>query len=107
MAALSIDGVRDLPRAVRTGLLRRYCLASGCDSESLRHEVIESVDAALFAPHRPEGRSWDLHPGLRLCLHEASLWVDGRADCVAKDDEESADEGCAEGRGGSGARPVR
>jgi tRNA(Ile)-lysidine synthase len=89
-AALSTDGVCDLPRAVRTSLLRRYCIARGCDSESLRHEVIESVNAALFAPHRPEGRSWDLHPGLRLYLREGALWVDGRADCVAPDDEDRA-----------------
>jgi tRNA(Ile)-lysidine synthase len=106
-ASLSTDGLCDLPRAVRTSLLRRYCVQRGCDAESLRHEVIESVDAALFAPQKPDGRSWDLHPGLRLCLDGESLWVDQRADCVAEDDEESARKEPADGGRGPAAPPVR
>jgi len=82
----SIAGIDDLPRAVRTRLLRRLCEAAGADMGALGQTAIASIDRALCAraaaANAPDAgaaslarapRSWDLRPSLRLRLDRGGL----------------------------------
>lgn len=57
-----------LPRAVRSRMLRRMCELGGADLTQLRGRVVEAMDVAAMAvagSPRPT-RSFDLHPSCRL-----------------------------------------
>lgn len=80
------EGLANLPRAVRTRVLRLLCAAAGADMGALGHAAIASIDRALCAraeaanaldagqasPARAP-RSWDLRPGLRMRLDREGL----------------------------------
>lgn len=82
----AIEGLANLPRAVRTRVLRRLCAAAGAEMGALGHAAIASIDRALCgragaanaldagaaSPARAP-RSWDLRPGLRLRLDREGL----------------------------------
>lgn len=87
-AQWATEGLAELPRAVRTRLLRCICAAAGVDMGSLGQAAIASIDRAVCAraaaanaqdagaasPARAP-RSWDLRPGLRLRLDRGGLQV--------------------------------
>jgi tRNA(Ile)-lysidine synthase len=82
----AIDGLANLPRAVRTRVLRRLCAVSGADMGALGHAAIASIDRVLCGRAEAANaldagsaslarapRSWDLRPGLRLRLDREGL----------------------------------
>ncbi len=82
----AIEGLANLPRAVRTRVLRLLCAAAGAEMGALGQAAIASIDRVLCAragaanaldagaasPARAP-RSWDLRPGLRLRLDREGL----------------------------------
>lgn len=82
----AIEGLANLPRAVRTRVLRLLCAVGGADMGALGQVAIASIDRALCAragaanaldagaasPVRAP-RTWDLRPGLRLRLDREGL----------------------------------
>lgn len=73
----SIDGVDQLPRAVRTRFVRRICRDAGAPEDALPARTLASIDEALLRPGPP--RSWNLHPCLRLRVVHGELWVEPAA----------------------------
>lgn len=69
----SARGLQHLPRAIRTGIVRRLCFDAGVDPDALTHRVVDAIDAALCDPG--EMRSWDLRPHRRLELDPEVLRV--------------------------------
>lgn len=80
-ARWSTDGLHDLPRAVRTRVIRRICGLAGADLGALRAAVVEDIDRVVVARAAALGGSdailrphaWDLHPGLCLRLGRTGL----------------------------------
>ena len=83
----SHEGLHALPRAIRTRLLRRICLAAGADMGELGYAVIADIDQAVMARGRALGtsdaalapRTWRLRPGITVRLDRVGLWVGGAA----------------------------
>ncbi|MCB9567730.1 MAG: tRNA lysidine(34) synthetase TilS [Myxococcales bacterium] len=79
------DGLAELPRAIRTRVLRRVIFAGGGDRQALGERTLASIDRALIArareveagEHGPARgpHSWDLRPRLRLGLGRSGLWL--------------------------------
>lgn len=80
-ARWSTDGLHDLPRAVRTRVIRRICGLAGADLGALRAAVVEDIDRVMVARAAALGgtgavlrpHAWDLHPGLCLRLGRTGL----------------------------------
>jgi tRNA(Ile)-lysidine synthase len=85
-AAWSTAGLAELPRAVRTRLLRRICGDGGVDLGALGHPAIAAIDRAIGeratnAPAAAAGpRAWDLRPGRRLHLDRRGLHIEAAND---------------------------
>jgi tRNA(Ile)-lysidine synthase len=75
---VSIRGLPSLPRAVRTGLIRRVLTEGGVDHEALGHETVDAVDRALVAGSEEKVRSWDVSAEKLVRLTSEELWVEGR-----------------------------
>jgi tRNA(Ile)-lysidine synthase len=77
----STHALHDLPRAVRTRVIRRICGLAGVDLGALRAATIEDIDRVVVARAAALGGSdailrphaWDLHPGLRLRLGRTTV----------------------------------
>jgi len=71
--ALAVATIRTAPAAVRTHVLRRFCLRAGVSPDALRGRTIAAIDAAVCegdGPHR-----WHLHPHRTLWLEEGRLRI--------------------------------
>lgn len=77
----SLDGFDELPRAVRTRMLRRIAEHAGADLEQLHRRTVDQLEAAAWAVARadrrrrsepgspsPAPRGWDLAPKLRVTI---------------------------------------
>jgi tRNA(Ile)-lysidine synthase len=79
----SHEGLHELPRAIRTRLIRQICLAGGADREALTYAIIADIDRALVARacataphgHALAPREWAVRPRIRLRLDARGVWV--------------------------------
>lgn len=92
-ARWSTTGLADLPRAVRTRVIRRICGLAGVDLGALRAATIKDIDRVVVARAAALGGSdailrphaWDLHPGLCLRLGRTGLALAPSRDAAAPD----------------------
>jgi tRNA(Ile)-lysidine synthase len=73
----SIEGMAELPAAVRTRIVRRVCRAAGAPDDALAARTLASIDDALV--HPGPARAWDLHPRLRVHVANGELWTEDAA----------------------------
>lgn len=76
-ARWSTVGLEQLPKAVRTRMVRAVCHAAGAPEDALTAQTLASIDDALACPG--PSRSWDLHPFLRLHVAHGELWTEAAA----------------------------
>jgi hypothetical protein len=95
----AIDGLANLPRAVRTRVLRRLCAAAGAEMGALGQAAIASIDRVLCARAGPRTRSTR---GLRLAARAPRIVGSAAGVAVAARSSEGA-VGSARG-GGAGLR---
>jgi tRNA(Ile)-lysidine synthase len=92
----SLQGFHELPRAIRTRLLRQVCVLGGADPSELRFGVVFEIDAAATAiartlaglEGRPGGerpRRWDLRPRCTVRVSKRGIEVTGNLDTTASE----------------------
>lgn len=81
----SIVGLNELPRAVRSGVLRSICAEEGVDLDALHQRTLAAIDAAVCEGGRR--RRWDLHPGRRLHVDAGRVRVESVAATATGEEE--------------------